>query len=80
MKVTVSISDSLFEEAEELAKRLGATRSAFYCEALESFIRNLREDELTKCINEICANVDTSLPEDLERITTLTLERVEWDE
>ena len=80
MKVTISISDSLLEHAEELAIRLGVTRSTFYCRALESYIRKLREGELTKRINDVCADVDTSLPGDLVRAAALTLERVDWYE
>ncbi len=73
MKVTVSIADSIFEEAEKLATRLGATRSALYRKALESYVRKFREQELTQRINEVCAEVDTSLPEDLERAVISTL-------
>jgi hypothetical protein len=80
MKVAVSIPDPQFEEAEELAKRLGVTRSALYRKALESYCRGFWEEELTKRIKEVCADVDTSLPEDLERAAIKNLERVAWDE
>jgi metal-responsive CopG/Arc/MetJ family transcriptional regulator len=80
MKVAVSVPDSLFGEADELAKRLNTTRSGLYCRALESFIREYRDEELTRRINEVCAEVDTSLPDDLRQAAVANLERVEWED
>ncbi len=80
MKVAISIPDALYEEADELVKRLGATRSGLYCKALESFVREYREEELIRRINEVCAEVDTSLPDDLKQAALATLERVEWED
>ena len=72
--------DSLFEEAEELSKRLGVTRSGLYRRAIESLVRENREEEFIRRINEVCADVDTSLPPDLEQSAAETLHRVKWEE
>ena len=80
MKVALSIPDPLFEEAEELAKRLGTSRSGLYRKALESYVRGFREEELIRRINDVCADVDTTLPPEQARAAGDTLSRVEWEE
>ncbi len=80
MKVTISVPEPLYDDAEKLAKRLGVTRSGLYCKALESYVREYRGEELTRRINEVCAEVDTSLPDDLKQAAVATLKRVEWED
>ena len=80
MKTAISIPDSLFKETEALAKTLGLNRSALYRTALEFFLRKHREAELVHRINEVCSDVDTSLPADLEQAVVTTLGRHEWED
>ncbi len=80
MKTAISVPDSLFEEAEALAERLTLSRSALYRRALEAYLRTFREDELIRRINEVCADVDTSLPPEQERATAELWSHVEWEE
>jgi metal-responsive CopG/Arc/MetJ family transcriptional regulator len=39
MKTAVSLPDSLFEAADQLARQLGKSRSQFYAEALRAYSR-----------------------------------------
>lgn len=80
MKTAISIPDRLFAEGEALAERLSLSRSALYRRALEAYLRTFREDELIRRINEVCADVDTSLPPEQKRATAELLSRVEWEE
>jgi len=80
MKIAISIPDPLFEEAEALAGRLSLSRSALYRRALEAYLRTFREDELIRRINEVCTDVDTSLPPEQERATAELWSHVEWEE
>ena len=80
MKTAISIPDRLFAEGEELAERLSLSRSALYRRALEAYLRMFREDELIRRINEVCADVDTSLPPEQERATAELWSHVEWEE
>lgn len=48
MKTAISISDSLFKDADSLAKSMGVTRSRLYSQAVEEFVsirkgRSVRE-------------------------------------
>ena len=80
MKTAISLPDRLFAEGEALAERLSLSRSALYRRALEAYLRTFREDELIRRINEVCADVDTSLPPEQERATAESLSRVEWED
>ena len=51
MKVAVSIPDPIFEEAEQLAKRLNTSRSALYAQALGRFVADYAPDSVTEAMN-----------------------------
>jgi len=53
IKTAVSIRESLFKEAEALAKKLEISRSKLFAAALEYFIRQQENRELLKKINEV---------------------------
>ncbi|MBA7577540.1 hypothetical protein ES708_19393 [subsurface metagenome] len=53
IKTAVSIKESLFKEAETLAKKLEISRSKLFAVALENFIRQQENRELLKKINEV---------------------------
>ena len=47
MKTAVSIPDDLFEQAERLARRVGATRSGLYSRAVREYVARHAPDEVT---------------------------------
>jgi metal-responsive CopG/Arc/MetJ family transcriptional regulator len=51
MKTAVSLPDQLFEKAEATAKALGVSRSRLIQIALEDYLKQRREEELTAEIN-----------------------------
>lgn len=57
IKTAVSIKESLFKEAETLAKKLEISRSKLFAVALENFIRQQENRELLKKINEVHSQV-----------------------
>ena len=78
MKTAISLPDNLFAQADEFAKRAGMSRSELYATALSEYMLSSRRDDLTERINAVCAELDTSLPEDIARITRQKLLEVEW--
>ena len=54
------------------------SRSELYVTALREYIVSRQRDDLTERINAVCAELDTSLPEDIARITRQKLLEVEW--
>jgi metal-responsive CopG/Arc/MetJ family transcriptional regulator len=53
-KIAVSISEPLFEQADELAERMRISRSRFYALALEMFIRQRKNQEMLEQLNRVC--------------------------
>jgi metal-responsive CopG/Arc/MetJ family transcriptional regulator len=53
MKTAVSIPDDLFQRAEELARRLGKSRSQVYREALAEYVLRHETRSVTSAMNEL---------------------------
>ena len=53
MKTAISISDTVFRSAEQLAARLGMSRSELYSTALAELIEKHRDDLVTSRLNSV---------------------------
>jgi metal-responsive CopG/Arc/MetJ family transcriptional regulator len=53
MKTAVSVPDRVFHSAEQLAARLGISRSELYSKALAALVAKHRDDVITARLNEI---------------------------
>ena len=53
MKTAISIPDGVFRSAEQLADRLGVSRSELYSKAVAELIEKHRDDLVTSRLNEI---------------------------
>ena len=51
MRATITIRDDLFEAADEIAEELGVSRSRLIQDALERYLRLLKEQGLTEQMN-----------------------------
>ena len=56
MKTAISIPDPLFKAAEQLAKRLGMSRSTLYTTAVSSYISEHQHEGITQALNELYGN------------------------
>jgi predicted transcriptional regulator len=78
MTTSISVPDSVFREAEQLAERLEKTRSQLYTEALVEYLARRSPDTITERLNAVLDSIEE--PED--RFVTETaqsvLRRVEW--
>ncbi|HWM91615.1 MAG TPA: hypothetical protein VN493_12685 [Thermoanaerobaculia bacterium] len=61
MKTAVSIPDAIFEEADQLAKKLGISRSDLYTSALQAFLEAHRSKHITEALNRVYSQEDSSL-------------------
>jgi len=57
MKTAVSIPDTVFEEADQLAKRMQTSRSALYARALAEFIARHDTERVTDRMNRVLEDV-----------------------
>ena len=78
MKAAVSLPDSLFEAADELANRLGISRSELFVTALEAYLRDRRHAGVTEKLNEIYGQEDSSLDPAIAALQSASLSRDEW--
>mgnify|MGYP006299483411 CR=1 FL=1 len=79
MKIAVSIPDSVYEQAEEVAKRLEKSRSELYAEALAEYLARRQPDAVTSQINEALDAMDSRDAEAFGAAAAhRTLARSEW--
>jgi predicted transcriptional regulator len=78
MKTAVSIPDKLFRRAEELAKRLGKSRSQIYREALTEYVDRREPGAVTVALDQVVEELAPGVDEWLAEAGRSTLERSEW--
>lgn len=77
MKTAVSIPDPIFDAGEQVAERLGLSRSELYAKALAAFIRKHRDDRVTQALNRVYSK-HSRLDPVVEKIQYASLPREEW--
>ena len=78
VKAAVSLPDPLFEAADELAKRLGMSRSELFAAALKAYLREYRQAGVTEKLNEIYREEQASLDPVMTAIQSASLSRDDW--
>jgi len=78
VKIAISVPDPLFAEAEELAERLGVSRSEVYARALERFVRLHRNDRVTEALDRVYAEESSELDPVLAEMQREVLRREDW--
>jgi metal-responsive CopG/Arc/MetJ family transcriptional regulator len=78
MKTAISIPDAIYEHAEQLARRLGKSRSQLYSEAVAEYVARHDSDTMTEDMNRVCDAVDTRPDPAWSAVAHHLLERSEW--
>jgi metal-responsive CopG/Arc/MetJ family transcriptional regulator len=78
MKTAISIPDDIFHSAEQLARRLGVSRSELYVQALKSYLQAHYEDNVTDTLNTIYGDTSDSLDPVLQSVQTRSLPKDDW--
>ncbi len=78
MKTAVSIPDDLFRRADELAERLGKSRSEVYREALADYVERRDIAAVTSALNEIADDLAAEQAGLVDHAARRALERTEW--
>ncbi|MBD2198923.1 MULTISPECIES: ChpI protein [Calothrix] len=78
MKTAISIPDSLFEAAENFAKRMGLSRSELYAKAIQEYLKAHSGDRITEQLNAVYAEEDSSLDPLLVQLELQTLSEDTW--
>lgn len=78
MKTAVSIPDELFRQADELAVRLGKSRSQVYREALAEYLLRRDPQAITAALDELAGELAGRPDPWLVQASRRALERSEW--
>jgi len=78
MKTAVSIPDELFHRADELAGRLGKSRSEIYREALADYVARRDPGAVTRALDEIAGELTAADRAFVTAAARQALERSEW--
>ncbi|TET72268.1 MAG: hypothetical protein E3J56_05735 [Candidatus Aminicenantes bacterium] len=78
MKTAISIPNSIFEEAEKLAKRFGICRSQLYANAVTEYLREHRKDGVTEKLNKIYEKESSELDPICYALQFSSLQKDEW--
>jgi predicted transcriptional regulator len=78
MKTAISIPDDLFEAAEGLAEELRVSRSQLYARAVAELLARLRDDDVTRRLDEVYSRTGSRLDPVLERLQGDSLPSEDW--
>jgi len=75
MKAAVSITDPVFKAADELAHRMGVSRSRLYSVALQRFVQEHDDDAITARLNEVYSTEESALCPILQSIQSRSVKK-----
>lgn len=79
MKTAISIPDPIFEQADQLAHRLGISRSELYASAVQAYVEAHRAESITEALNRVYSQEDSSLDPVVAALQATALSRDdEW--
>lgn len=78
MKTAVSLPDDLFEAADQLATRLGTTRSGLYALALSEFVAKHLSDSITAQLNAVYGEEAEGLDPVLGELQARSIDKERW--
>jgi len=78
MKTAISLPDDLFESADELAERLGVSRSELYAEAVAEYVAKHRDEDVTARLNDVYADEASGVDPALRSAQARSLGSPEW--
>jgi metal-responsive CopG/Arc/MetJ family transcriptional regulator len=75
MKAAVSIPDPVFKAADELAHRMGVSRSRLYSVALQRFVQEHDDEAITAKLNEVYSTEESVLDPILQSIQSRSVKK-----
>ena len=78
MKTAISLPNDVFESADELARRLGVSRSELYATAVAEYLAKFRSEDITARLNEVYADQDSGLSPEIRRAQAKSIGKSEW--
>ena len=73
MKTAISLPDSLFHAADDLAKRTGMSRNELFRQAITDYIEAHKRDQVREALDAVYAEQPSQLDETLMRMQIMSL-------
>ena len=78
MKTAISIPDSIFQAADEAARRLAMSRSELYTKAVEDYLATHCPDNVMEKLDEVYAEVPSGLDPAVAEMQSRSLDEASW--
>jgi len=78
MKTAISIPDEIYHSADQLAKRLGMSRSELYSKAVLNYINAHKNDAVTKALDQIYAKEKSEIDPVINVMQLRSLPKEAW--
>lgn len=78
MKTAISLPDEVFESAEQLAKRLGKSRSELYALAINDYLARNNDRFVQESLNRVYSQNDSHVDPILKTMQSKSVIREEW--
>jgi len=78
MKTAISIPDSIFTQADRLAKRLHISRSELYTHAVEEYVGEHRHSRVKEKLDEVYSTESCSVDPALLNAQAASVSREDW--
>ena len=78
MKTAISIPDNVFSKVEFFARKRKITRSALFTIAVDEYIQQNQQGDITKELNEVYPIEESSLDPVLHELQRLSLPKENW--
>jgi metal-responsive CopG/Arc/MetJ family transcriptional regulator len=78
MKIAVSVPDDVFEEAEQLARRMKWSRSEVYSRALAEYVARHAPDRVTEAMDRALAEIGEAADHFVRTVSRRALKRHDW--
>jgi len=78
MKTAISLPDSVFEQAESLAQRLGLSRSELYTKAIHAYLRKYNREQILEQLNQVYSDEFSQLDPAVAKMQLMSLPAEDW--
>ncbi|MFN0113014.1 MAG: hypothetical protein ACKVZH_29490 [Blastocatellia bacterium] len=78
MEIAISLPNEVIQRAEETSRQLGISFNELCSQALNRFLEGKGESEITRKLNEVYSQIDSSPDPVLSQMQFETLDREEW--
>jgi metal-responsive CopG/Arc/MetJ family transcriptional regulator len=78
MKTAISLPDEIYHSADQLAKRLGMSRSELYSKAVSIYISTHKNEAVTEALDKIYATEKSEIDPAINMMQLKSLPKEEW--